>query len=112
MDFGEIKTISRSICKDLNETFLVPLQSDVLRIEQTKTQVQLTTESNQTFVFPAEDCSMLPIIHSSAEELAVYISDRLLAAFTVDALHARGVTKVKVGIAEATHQLAESERSI
>lgn len=32
VDFGEIKKISRVICKDLNESFLVPMNSDVLKV--------------------------------------------------------------------------------
>jgi hypothetical protein len=32
VDFGEIKKISRVICKDLNESFLVPMKSDALKV--------------------------------------------------------------------------------
>lgn len=32
VDFGEIKKISRVICKDLNESFLVPMSSDALKV--------------------------------------------------------------------------------
>lgn len=33
LDFGEIKKMSRVICKELNESFLVPMNSDVLKVE-------------------------------------------------------------------------------
>ena len=33
VDFGEIKKISRVICKDLNESFLVPMNSDALKVK-------------------------------------------------------------------------------
>lgn len=32
VDFGDIKKISRVICKDLNESFLVPMNSDALKV--------------------------------------------------------------------------------
>jgi hypothetical protein len=32
VDFGEIKKIARVICKDLNESFLVPMNSDALKV--------------------------------------------------------------------------------
>lgn len=32
VDFGEIKKVSRAICKGLNESFLVPMNSDVLKV--------------------------------------------------------------------------------
>lgn len=112
VDFGEIKQISRTICKRLNETFLVPLNSDVLKIDVNDERVELLTECNKKFVFPREDCSLLPIIHSSAEELAMYMSDQIIKGFTLEALHSRGVSKLKIGIAEASNQLAEYERAI
>lgn len=36
LDFGEIKKISRVICKDLNESFLVPMNSDALKVRGRK----------------------------------------------------------------------------
>lgn len=36
VDFGEIKKISRVICKDLNESFLVPMNSDALKVRHTR----------------------------------------------------------------------------
>ena len=32
VDFGEIKKISRVICNELNESFLVPMNSDALKV--------------------------------------------------------------------------------
>ena len=34
LDFGEIKKISRVISKDLDESFLVPMNSDVLKVQK------------------------------------------------------------------------------
>ncbi|KAG6572807.1 RNA helicase [Phytophthora cinnamomi] len=112
VDFGEIKKISRVICKDLNESFLVPMNSDSLKISFDDTNVHLLTEDNAKFSFPKADCSLLPIIHSSAEELAIYISNQLIDAFTLDALLERGARKIEVSISEATQQFASYERSI
>lgn len=47
------------------------------------------TECNKRFNFPIEDCSLLPIVHSSAEELAIYVSNELVQAFTLEALLVR-----------------------
>ncbi|KAL0592113.1 hypothetical protein ABG067_000766 [Albugo candida] len=74
VDFGEIKKISRVISKDLDESFLVPMNSDVLKITFDGTNVHILTEDNAKFSFPKSDCSLLPIVHSSAEELAIYFS--------------------------------------
>ncbi|CAH0481093.1 unnamed protein product [Peronospora belbahrii] len=112
VDFGEIKKISRVICKDLNESFLVPMNSDALKISFDDTNVRIITEDMAEFSFPKSDCSLLPIVHSSAEELAIYISNQLVDAFTLVALLERGVSKVEVSISEANQQFASYERSI
>ncbi|ETM34346.1 hypothetical protein L914_18555 [Phytophthora nicotianae] len=86
VDFGEIKKISRVICKDLNESFLVPMNSDALKISFDGTNVHILTEDMAKFSFPKADCSLLPIVHSSAEELAIYIvrGCNLLAFVTIE----------------------------
>ncbi|DBA04961.1 TPA: LOW QUALITY PROTEIN: hypothetical protein N0F65_006963 [Lagenidium giganteum] len=112
VDFGDIKKISRVICKDLNESFLVPMNSDALKITFDGTNVHILTEDMAKFSFPKSDCSLLPIVHSSAEELAVYFSNQLIDAFTMVALLERGVRKIEVSISEAKKQFASYERTI
>ncbi|CEG38578.1 rna helicase [Plasmopara halstedii] len=112
VDFGEIKKISRVICSDLNESFLVPMNSDALKISFDGTNVHILTEDMAKFSFPKADCSLLPIVHSSAEELATYISNQLIDAFTLVALLNRGVRKIEVSISEANQQFATYERTI
>lgn len=112
VDFGEIKKISRVICKDLNESFLVPMNSDALKITFDASNVHIETEDQAKFSFPKADCSLLPIVHSSAEELAIYISNQLVDAFTMVALLERGVRKIEVSISEANQQFASYERTI
>ena len=73
IDFGDVKKILRNICKELNEYFIVPMKSDVLDIKEDGTQLCMTCEDGSFFSFPKGDCKMLPLYHSSAEELAHYI---------------------------------------
>ncbi|EQC29956.1 hypothetical protein SDRG_12238 [Saprolegnia diclina VS20] len=83
-----------------------------MRIVVDDTNVQLTTEDGHKFSFPKSDCSILPIVHSSAEELAIYISGRLIEEFTMNELKARNVFKLEISIAEAENQLASYERHL
>jgi len=78
IDFGEIKKTLRIICKELNEYFICPTRSDVMTITEEGTQVCLVCEDGTSYSFPREDCAMLPIHHSTAEELAHYIYCRIL----------------------------------
>lgn len=104
VDFGDIKRATRDLCKGLNERLMVPMKSDVLDIRVENAQVHMTCEDRTTFSFPEDDCAFLPIVHSSAEELAEYLGGQLLAALPL--LVDRGITVLEVGVAEAPGQEA------
>lgn len=73
IDFGEVKKAMRGICKSLNEYFICPMLSDALRIQDSGSNVCIECEDGAEFSFPRSDCLMLPLVHSSAEELSRYI---------------------------------------
>ena len=106
VDFGDVKRIVRAECKKLNETFLCPCLSDVLRISfPGATQLQIDCEDGSMFSFPRADCAELPIAHSSVEELAAMLSDRLIAAMREELVQ-RGIQRVEVTVAEHPGQSA------
>src|SRR6187399_1745828 len=80
VDFGDIKRATRDICASLNERVIVPMLSDVLAIEVDDAEVRVTCEDGMRFSFPRSDCVLLEIRHSSAEELAAFLGERLKAA--------------------------------
>jgi 6-pyruvoyl-tetrahydropterin synthase len=104
VDFGHIKKAAREVCSSLNERTIVPMKSDVLAIRTEGGQVHLTCEDGTKFSFPDADCALLEIRHSSAEELAEYVGEKLRAALPI--LGSRGVTVLEVGVAEAPNQEA------
>jgi len=104
VDFGDIKRAMRAICESLNERTIVPMQSDVIEIVLEDAMVRMTCEDGSRFSFPLDDCALLDIRHSSAEELAAHLCERLLAELPV--LKERGVTELEVGVAEAPAQEA------
>jgi len=76
LDFGLVKKLTREIVERLDEHTIIPLQSDCLAIRQHDGQVTVAYEGD-SFVFPASDVALLPIMHSSAEELARFIWSEL-----------------------------------
>jgi 6-pyruvoyltetrahydropterin/6-carboxytetrahydropterin synthase len=78
LDFGDIKKATRKICQDLNEHFICPMLSDAIIITEEENQLCLKCEDSSFFSFPKADCYQLPIIHSSAEELAHYMFIQIL----------------------------------
>jgi 6-pyruvoyltetrahydropterin/6-carboxytetrahydropterin synthase len=110
VDFGDVKRATREICDEMNERVLVPADSDCLVISTRDGQVSITCEDGSCFALPASDCVFLPIVHSSAEELAAYVCRRLIDA--LPRLAERGVTAVEVGVAEAPLQEAKCRRAL
>ena len=104
LDFGLIKKLTRQIVERLDEHTIIPLQSDCLEIRQQDGQVNVACEGDH-FVFPAADVALLPIMHSSAEELARFIWTELHLELTQrDALG--DLSAMEVSVAEGPGQAA------
>ena len=114
LDFGCVKSVAKKVCKEMNEYFIVPMLSDVLTItidegdedgmcrecnqndshepEKKKLKrnhpgsVTILCEDGSRFVFPRQDCLILPIMHSTCEELSIYVYGQLLKGLNRDYL--------------------------
>jgi len=104
IDFGLVKQVAKAVCDELDERMLVPMQSDALRVVEHDDVVEIICEKGERFVLPRTDAVLLPIAHSSAEELSRYLCGRLSEA--LQARTATGLTWVEVGVAEAPGQAA------
>ena len=124
VDFGCVKSVAKDVCKELNEYFLVPTLSEVLEITITEGSdeaagiicgevndgnkypgsVVIKCEDGSVFTFPRQDCLLLPIMHSTAEELAIYIFGKLVAGLDAEYLIKRGVNMMEITVSEAIGQ--------
>jgi len=103
IDFGVVKKIARRLCERLDEKFLVPVESDCLTVTQGDGFVALRYEDDE-FRFPVGDVLLLPIAHSSAEELARYLVSEFRGALAAEGVD--GITSVEVGVEESFGQTA------
>ena len=125
MDFGDVKAVVKKVCKKLNERFLCPIKSDVIDIQIVQQDdvvvgnnnnksnndcssksVILTCEDGAKFVMPHDDCAMLPIVHATVEELAIYVWSEILIGLDSKILRQRGIHTMEVVMAEAPGQEA------
>lgn len=111
IDFGLIKKIVKSIADSIDEHTIVPALSDCLKIDRpNQRQVRVRYESDE-FIFPAADVAMLPIVHSSAEELARYIWTELVTG--LKARDAAGEAEViEISVAEGPGQAAIYRKAV
>jgi 6-pyruvoyl-tetrahydropterin synthase len=105
IDFGLIKKLAKEILDRLDEHTIIPANSDCLTIEGPRDgQIRVRYERDQ-FSFPATDVCLVPIVHSSAEELARYIWNELTAALRTHGALA-DVTAIEISVAEGPGQSA------
>jgi 6-pyruvoyltetrahydropterin/6-carboxytetrahydropterin synthase len=103
VDFGVVKRIARRLCDGLDGRMLVPIDSDCISVEEVGTSVVLRYE-NDEFRFPRADAVMLPIVHSSVEELARYLAGELRRELASEGVS--GLTALEVGVEESFGQAA------
>jgi dihydroneopterin triphosphate aldolase (PTPS-III) / 6-pyruvoyltetrahydropterin synthase len=110
LDFGLIKRLTKEIADRLDERTIIPALSDCLKIDQTGGQLLVQYE-NDHFAFPLADVALLPISHSSAEELAQFVWDELRAALEVHNALA-GIVSLQISVAESPGQAAILRQAI
>jgi 6-pyruvoyl tetrahydropterin synthase/QueD family protein len=103
VDFGIVKKIARRLCEHLDEKFLIPAQSECLAVTQAGDSVLLRYEQDE-FRLPQSDVLLLPIVHSSAEELARYLVGEMRRELMAEGV-AR-VTAIEIGVEESFGQAA------
>lgn len=109
LDFGVVKQVAKQVCQRLDEKFVVPTQSDCLHIREDGGQMTLRYEDDE-FRFPMKDVVLLPIVHSSAEELARYLAGEIRRELTVGG--AGRIRVLEVGVEETTGQTAYFRESL
>jgi 6-pyruvoyltetrahydropterin/6-carboxytetrahydropterin synthase len=103
VDFGVVKRVARRACERLNEKTIIPVHSDCLTVVEEGAQVILRYEHDE-FRLPRADAVLLPLVHSSAEELARYLAGELRRELTAEGID--GLAAIQVGVEETTGQAA------
>eukprot|EP00588_Corethron_pennatum_P033369 CAMPEP_0194346476 /NCGR_PEP_ID=MMETSP0171-20130528/105447_1 /TAXON_ID=218684 /ORGANISM="Corethron pennatum, Strain L29A3" /LENGTH=663 /DNA_ID=CAMNT_0039113607 /DNA_START=543 /DNA_END=2534 /DNA_ORIENTATION=- len=123
LDRNLVRSVVKMVCEEINEHMIVPTISDVLHIEDEgsedeqgdnldKKNVKITCEDGTFFSFPRDDCLLLPIAHSTTEELGVYLWARLVEAMGLTALLDRGIHTLEVSLAESPGQEASFRKRL
>lgn len=102
-DFIALKDRTRVITDELDHRMMLPLQNPDIQVAATERSVRVNYRDRE-WVFPREDCVLLPLANTTAELLARYIGGRLLA----DLKQCRGYTPeiLRVEVEESPGQSA------
>jgi 6-pyruvoyltetrahydropterin/6-carboxytetrahydropterin synthase len=77
-DFIALKNAAKKIVAELDHYMLLPTQNRFILVEEQSKRVRVTYK-DQEWIFPRGDCVLLPIENTTAELLARYVAQRLLA---------------------------------
>jgi 6-pyruvoyltetrahydropterin/6-carboxytetrahydropterin synthase len=76
IDFIALRDTLQQITGELDHHMLLPTTHPVIRVAATAREVEVTFEDRR-WVFPREDCVLLPVPNTTAELLAHYLAQRL-----------------------------------
>ena len=104
-DFVTLKNIVRTLCKDWDHRFLLPLHNPHLRITEREAFWEVEYDAATRYVMPRSSVVPLDVDNATAERLAETLAHRIVAA-----LNERGGTgtleRLTVGIEETEMQTA------
>ena len=75
-DFIALRDAMQKIVSELDHHVLLPTKHAQIRVHSDEREVTATFESRR-WVFPREDCVLLPVVNTTAEEIAAWIGARL-----------------------------------
>jgi 6-pyruvoyltetrahydropterin/6-carboxytetrahydropterin synthase len=94
-----LKTILKKIANDLDHRVLIPAQSKSIQIKEETNQIMFDSLGKK-YMFPKEDCIILPLNSTSAENLATYVLAELLKKLE----NIKHIHSIEVGVDEGYGQ--------
>ncbi len=107
VDFIALRDELQAIVQELDHHMLLPTKHPEIEVSAGVVEVEVHFDGRR-WVFPADDCVLLPLRQTSAELLAQWIGERLMRAFTE-----RGITgwnRLAIEVEENFGQSAVSVR--
>ena len=99
IDFSILKNFLKKISGDLDHKILIPEKSKSIKIVKDKKSVIINSLGNE-YTFPLKDCIFLPIVSTSAENLAKYILNKILKTIKLP----KNVDGIEIGVDEGFGQ--------
>lgn len=75
-DFIALRDTLQGIINDLDHHVLLPTQHPTIKVSESEREVEVTFEDRR-WVFPREDCVLLPVRNTTAELIARWIGEQL-----------------------------------
>ena len=97
VDFLVVRGALKNIIAQLDHRVLLPTQHATIRVSSRSGEVEATF-AGRRWVFPQDDCVLLPIGNTTTESLAQYVGEHLAAA--LKSSHGISPRRVRIEISE------------
>lgn len=94
-DFIMLKSRAKLITDELDHRMMLPTRNRVITLEESTKSVRVRYKDRE-WLFPRDDCVLLPIENTTAELLARYIGERLRDDLRMTCNYAAEVMRVEV----------------
>ena len=94
-DFIALKQLTKDITDELDHRMLLATRNRVISVEDSGSSVRVRYQDRE-WVFPRDDCVLLPIENTTAELIARYIGTRLLESMKAQERFVPEVLRVEV----------------
>ena len=78
VDFSVVKKLMRRLCDAIDHRVLLPLENPKIEVSERGDSVHVAVAGRPRYVFPREDCALLPIPNTTVEMLARYLTREVL----------------------------------
>jgi 6-pyruvoyltetrahydropterin/6-carboxytetrahydropterin synthase len=96
VDFVAVANALKAIVSELDHRVLLPTAHPAIRVSAQAGEVQVA-HADRRWVFPEDDCLLLPVANTTTESLARYVGERLLAALASPDGGTPGMVRVEIG---------------
>ena len=107
IDFSQIKKELKMIADELDHRILIPGNSASLTLKDEHDQITLDSMGKK-YILPKQDCIILPLTSTSAENLSAYILEKILPKIKNE----KSLTKIEIGVDEGYGQGAFTSKEL
>ncbi|MCX7385586.1 MAG: 6-pyruvoyl tetrahydropterin synthase family protein [Planctomycetales bacterium] len=105
-DFIALRDGLQLLVQELDHRVLLPARHPMIQLEVSDDEREVTARfENRRWVFPREDCVILPIENTTAELIAQWIGHALIARLKLN--HQHGLTRLRISVEENFGQWAD-----
>jgi 6-pyruvoyltetrahydropterin/6-carboxytetrahydropterin synthase len=99
IDFIALRDELKSLTDELDHRVLLPTGHPLIRVTTLEKEIEVVfTPDGRRWIFPRGDCVLLPVVNTTAELLAHYLGQRLLAA--INRRTSKQPTRLQVAVDE------------